>query len=96
MIKTTQNAENVAMLKEKFTGILDAMGARYTVTLEYHERQTGIGYAIGTCHFEGHINGVSYHGKDMCFNGSMGYTEWDYISKIAAYLFDVLDGVANL
>lgn len=84
-------------LQERFNDILNAMHARYNYALYARTSPNKYGgNPETTAYFENVvINGIPY--KNTCFKWQRAtQTEDSFINEIMAYLFEVLDAVANL
>ena len=90
-------AESVAMISEQMRDILESMGATVQrFELDYKEIPNAFGgNPQGLTTFNATINHIPYKTARLIWQRH-AETEEDYINSIRAYMFNVLDGVANL
>lgn len=89
-------AQKIEMIKEQFNDILQGMRATYNYSLDLFviENQNGGNPTIYVV-FNGIINDIPYKEKHIDYRMA-SMTREAFFNEIKAYLFDVLDGVANL
>lgn len=81
--------EKILLIKEQFEDILSCITDDYEFKLEYWENHSV------ACKFSAIINSIPYKDTWIYWN-TESTSEDDFLHSIKAYLFDVLDGVANL
>lgn len=90
--------DKIYMIEEQFNDILEKIATRagYSFTLKPEEKKNPYGgNPERSVSFSAVINDIPY--KDKKFTWHLAsQSETDFINSVKSYLFDVLDGAANM